>query len=169
MTDFNLWFWVNIAYSIVAPLGVLLVPKMLLANRLYEGVNGYVSMKDRIINVIPWHNSYRIKKLIEGSAPLYMTLNIYALVTLAILIPGRTVFITGEAIQILVTMWVLLFLFVSYILEVILMVYLCRMFDRKVIAFVSVVPFLCAALLLPHIKPYFKKYQDQIKGTFETE
>lgn len=161
-----MWFWFTFVYSIIVPLGVLLVPKWLLANKIQKGIEGNLSVGSALLNLLPWFNSYRIKKGIEGKAPVYFALSIYTAVTIALLIPARFIFIEDVTVQIAMTMWMMLFLVVTYISELALMIYLCKMFDRKKAVFAAILPFFCSALLIPHISPYFQKYKDEIEGTF---
>ena len=65
-----MWFWMNIIYSIVAPIGVLFVPKLLVTNALQKGLEGQVTPANWIANLVPWLNSYRIKKMVEGHSRL---------------------------------------------------------------------------------------------------
>jgi len=161
-------FWLSLVYSIVVPLGVLFVPKGLLANRIMKEIRlKKLGILRKLINYIPWYNSYVIKKEINGSAPGYLVLTVLAAIVFAALIPARFIYFQIEGVQLLMTIVVLLFLFVSYLAEMFLLYTICDLIDKKKLLWSAFVPFFCHSLLLPHIAPYFKAQYDRIHGVFD--
>lgn len=155
-----------VIYSILIPLIVFILPKYILTNKVQKGVEGQVGLSGYLMNWIPFYNTFKTKKVIEGRSPFFLFLSFYALLTTVLLIPARFVLFNDVTVQLAMTMWVIVFLVIAYLSEIVFLVYMCKMFDRRRAMIFVFIPFFCAALIIPHIEPYFKRYKDEIEGTF---
>lgn len=161
-------------FSIVAPLFVLLGPKGLLTCRVISGVdNKKLPVYDVINCFVPFYNSYRIMKALNGKATFLKIFNFVAVLTMIGAIVVRFLvptFVMAESthqfIQVITTFWLILFLLVSYGIELYIHIDLFRMFNKKKLMILSLIPPVASALLAANVLPYFRQYRTRLDGTF---
>lgn len=167
-----------LVYSIILPLFVLVVPKGMLAVKIFK--NCYKVKSIDIISLIkcytPIHNYYIMRKSLYKKAPLMKLLTNIVLgigittVLVRFLLPateGNEGFLIIQLIFSLVMMLVIVFVYVT---EVYINLELCSLLEFKQYRIWAIItPPLCSYLLANKVDPYFKKMGHVLDGTFDAK
>jgi hypothetical protein len=162
------------AYSIILPLFVLLIPKGMLTTRIY--MNRYkvknMSLLGWLECYTPFRNTYIIKKAFDGNSMWLRLINTVFPTIIFLTIIVRYMFppATNQAfilIQLLFTLLMFITIIVLYLTEIYIHLDLCNLLDRRGIKWTVIFPPLCSYLLTRQVDLHFKKHRHLIDGTFD--
>lgn len=159
--------------SIILPLFVLFGPKGMLTVRIVESLtNKSLGALNIVQCYVPYYNSKVIWKKVYGSSKFLSAFSwaAFGVIILSIVIrfavPNFVNERTNAYLQLFMTFLLIALIAITYIVEVVIHVKLCKTIDKRVLMLFGIIPALGNFLMLNGVAPYFKKFRETLDNTF---